>query len=69
MGKTAMMGEAKNPALKFAQHIQIRRFSSQRHCSGGQRSLAIQSRSAYAGAGQKMGNRFQSSMQVNCDPS
>jgi hypothetical protein len=46
-----MMREAKNPSLKLTEHIQIRRFSRQRHRSGGQSRLAIQSGSSHAGAG------------------
>jgi hypothetical protein len=59
MGKAAMMREAKNPSLKLAEHVQIRRFGGQRHRSGGESRLAIQSGSSHASAGQKVSNGFQ----------
>jgi hypothetical protein len=64
MGKAAMMREAKNPSLKLAEHIQIRRFSGQRNRRGGESRLAIQSGSPHAGAGQEVGNGFQSLMKL-----
>ena len=56
----AMMGKAEYWSLQVSQHIDVRRFGRQgeRRCS--QCCLAIQPGSRDTGAGQQVGDRFQS---------
>ena len=60
MRKATMMRETKDSALELAEDVQVWGFGSERHRGCGERRLAIQSGSSHAGAGQKVGNGFQS---------
>lgn len=66
VSEAAMMSEAERRAAKLSNHIQVRRFRSQRESSGGKCSLAVQSRAAQTGARKEMGDRFQPSKVSEC---
>ena len=65
MRESAMMGEAKNWAMKSAEDVEVGRFGGQGDGRGGQRRLTIQSGAAKAGAGQKMCDRFHGEMSLS----
>ena len=60
VSETTMVGKTENGIFEISENIDIRGFSRQGHCGCGQRRLTIEPGTRQAGAGQKVGNRFQS---------
>jgi len=60
MREAAVMGEAEDRSFEIADYIEIGRFRCERERGCGQRRLAVQPGTAHAGAGQEVGDGFQS---------
>ena len=69
MGEAAMVGESKDSAFDAGENVQVGRFRRQRHGGCGQSGPAIESRASQAGAGQEVGNGFQSFAWPSCSTS
>src|SRR5215469_15910166 len=59
MGEAAMVSKAIHRPFESPKYVEIGRFRGQRHGCGGERGFAVESGSAEAGSGQKMGEGFQ----------
>src|SRR5215469_1258504 len=66
MGEAAMVSKAIHRPFESPKYIEIGRFRRQRHGCGGERSFAVESGSAEAGSGQKMGDGFQEDFVTHC---
>ena len=60
MGESPMVGETVDLALEAAENVQVRGFGGQRHRGRGQRGFPVETGTPQAGAGQEVGDRFQS---------
>jgi hypothetical protein len=60
MSETPVMGKAEDWVLETAKHVDIRRFGGQGERGGRQRRLAVQAGSSQTGAGEEVGDGFQS---------
>jgi len=60
MGEAAMVSETERGTAKTTKNVQIGSLGGERHCERGQRRLAVESDASEAGAGQEVGDRFQS---------
>lgn len=69
MGEAAMVGESKNCAFEAGENVKVGCFRRQGHGGGGERSLAVKTGSSQAGAGQEVGNGFQSFAWPSCSTS
>jgi hypothetical protein len=58
MREPAMVGKRENRTVESSQHIQIGRFSRQRHSRRGECGPAIEAGTSHARAGEKMRDRF-----------
>src|SRR5215469_17801565 len=66
MGEAAVVGKPIHRPFESPNYIEVGGFRRQRHGRGGERGFAVESGSAEAGSGQKMGDGFQEDFVTHC---
>ena len=64
MGEAAVVSEAKGPAAKTSNDVEIRRLCGERQRERGERRLAVESGAPQARAGQEVGDGFQAVREI-----